>query len=195
MSRRWKLFTIVGLVTLIADQATKIWARNALPSFTTPEGRTYGKTVPVIENFFDWRLSFNPGSAFSLFGEMSGARIFLSVIGLIAVGGILWMVHKARADQGRLIWALGLVAGGAVGNLVDRIAFGEVTDFVVWKYYDTEWPTFNVADVALVIGVGLLFLDMARDSRVPEGQEDAPASDQGKNRRAASPGKGKKRKT
>lgn len=183
MSSRWKLFTLVGLVSLIADQATKIWARHALPSFTTPDGRTYGKAVPVVENFFDWRLSFNPGSAFSLFGEMSGARIFLSIIGLIAVGGILWMVHKANDDQRRLTWALGLVAGGAIGNLVDRIAFGEVTDFVVWKYYDKEWPTFNIADVALVIGVGLLFLDMARESRVQEG---APAPDEAAGKGAAS---------
>lgn len=200
MAPRWKLFTIVGLVALIADQVTKLWARGALPTITIPDGRIYGRPVPVIENFFDWRLSFNPGSAFSLFGEMSGARVFLSVIGVVAVLGILWMVRQARSDQRRLVWALGLLAGGAVGNLVDRIYFGVVTDFVVWKYHDTEWPTFNVADVALVIGVGLLFLDMIKDARtqVPAGEAaesgEAPAGGKAVAGRAAAAGKGSARR-
>lgn len=176
MSRRWKIFTIVGILSLLADQLTKIWARGELPTFTVPDGRTFGKAVEVIPNFWDWRLSFNPGSAFGLFGDTSGARIFLSVIGLVAIAAIVWMVKKAREDQVRLAWALGLVAGGAIGNLVDRIYFGVVTDFVVWKYYATEWPTFNVADVTLVIGVGLLFLDLnaeAKRERALEAAEKA----------------------
>lgn len=164
MPRRWKIFLVVGFVALVADQLTKLWART-LPTITAPNGQSYGIAQPVIENFFDWRLSFNRGSAFSLFGEMSGAPVFLSVVGVIAVLIIFYMLHRARNDQSRLIWALGLVAGGAIGNLVDRILFGKVTDFIVWKYYDTEWPTFNVADMALVIGVGLLFLDMAKEAR------------------------------
>lgn len=163
MSRRWKIFTIVGLLSLIADQLTKVWART-LPAFTTADGRTFGKAVEVIPNFWDWRLSHNPGSAFGMFGGTDGARIFLSVIGIAAVAAIAWMVQKGRDDQRRLMWALGLVAGGAVGNLMDRIYHGVVTDFVVWKYYAHEWPTFNVADVTLVIGVALLFLDLGRDA-------------------------------
>ncbi len=161
MSRRWKLFIVVGIVTLLADQLTKIWARASLP--VHPGGR--GISQEVIDGFWAWRLSHNPGSAFGLFGTTSGARVFLSVIGVIAVLAILWMVRKAQNDQTRLIWALGLVAGGAVGNLIDRIYFGVVTDFVVWKYDTHEWPTFNVADVALVIGVGLLFLDIGKEAK------------------------------
>lgn len=159
MSRRWKIFLIVAPLTMILDQITKIWARSSLP--TGPDGR--GISQVVIENFWEWRLSHNPGSAFGLFGDTSGARIFLSIVGFVAVGAILWMLHKASDDQRRLTVALGLVAGGAVGNLIDRVGFGEVTDFVVWKYYQHEWPTFNVADVALVIGVGLLFLDIGKE--------------------------------
>lgn len=164
MQRRWKIFLFIGFLTLVADQITKVWART-LPAQLAPNGQRYGVAQPVVENFFDWRLSFNKGSAFSLFGEMSGARVFLTVIGVAAVLIILYMLHRARNDQTRLIYALGLVAGGAIGNLIDRIAFGQVTDFIVWKYYDTEWPTFNIADVALVIGVGLLFLDMIKETR------------------------------
>jgi signal peptidase II len=164
MPRRWKIFFVIGFVALVADQLTKLWARAALPT-VAHNGRRYGVAQPVIENFFDWRLSFNKGSAFSLFGEMSGARVFLTVVGIAAVLIIGYMLHRARNDQTRLITALGLVAGGAVGNLIDRIAFGQVTDFIVWKYYDKEWPTFNIADVALVIGVGLLFIDMGKEVR------------------------------
>ncbi len=152
MTRRWKWFLGFASLALILDQATKIWARNSLP--VGPNG--YGIRVPVIENFFDWAISQNAGSAFGLF---SGWQWPLTIVGFLALGLIYWMFTKTKDDQIRLIVALGLVAGGAVGNLIDRVAFGTVTDFIVWRYYETAWPTFNIADVALVIGVGLLFLD------------------------------------
>ena len=115
-------------------------------------GKCVGRSVEVIAGFWDWRLSFNPGSAFGLFNSQAGARWFLSIVGVLAVLGMLWMLKKAREDQKALIWALGLVAGGAVGNLIDRVYFGVVTDFVLWRYQSKEWPVFNVADVALVVG-------------------------------------------
>jgi signal peptidase II len=186
MSRRWKIFLIVGVVSLVADQITKLWARHSLPTFTVPDGRTFGRAVEVIPNFWDWRLSHNPGAAFGLFSGTDTARIFLSVIGIVAVLAIFWMVKKAREDQTRLAVALGLVVGGAIGNLIDRIAIGVVTDFVVWKYYDTEWPTFNVADVTLVIGVGLLFIDMSAEARREAREANAAKS-------AADSGKGQKK--
>jgi signal peptidase II len=183
MSRRWKIFLIVGVVSLVADQITKLWARHSLPiGGTLSDGRTYGLPVEVIPNFWDWQLSQNPGAAFGLFSSTDDARIFLSVIGIVAVLAIVWMVKKAREDQTRLSVALGLVIGGAVGNLIDRIAIGVVTDFVVWKYHDTAWPTFNVADVTLVIGVGLLFIDMSAEARreAREAKEAKDAGDSGK---------------
>jgi len=184
MPPRWKIFLLVALVTLAADQATKVWARNALPSVharssiaspcTIPddfsrgahdEARCYGTAVSVIPNYWDWRLSFNPGSAFGMFHSQSGARVFLSIIGVLAVGAMVWMVKKAHDKQRALLWALGLVAGGAIGNLIDRIYFGVVTDFVLWRYHAKEWPVFNIADVALVIGVGLMFFDVGKEPK------------------------------
>lgn len=162
--RRWKWFAAFGVVTFVADQITKYWARNDLPV----DGRGYGIPVQVIENFWDWRLSWNTGSAFGLFSSVDGARIFLTIVGFIALGAILWMVHKGQDDQRRLAAALGLVGGGAIGNVVDRVAFGKVTDFVVWKWYTHEWPTFNVADAALCVGVGLLFIDLGRQNKKPK---------------------------
>lgn len=186
MDRRWKLFAISGVIAAGLDQATKIYARSALPSF--PNG--FGKPVSVIENFWDWQLSYNTGSAFSMF---SGARVFLTVVGLVALGAIVWMLRKTKPEHTRLCLSLGMVAGGAVGNLIDRIAFGKVTDFIVWRYYEHRWPTFNIADVALVIGVGFLFLDMKKldddDSKDGEAKSKKGASKSAKAR------SGKKKKS
>jgi len=176
--KKWVLFAIVAVLSLAADQATKIWARAALPvqNFHDPAKtcvvpddivarKCNGVAVPVIDNFWDWRLSMNPGSAFGLFSSQGFARVMLSLVGIAAVVGMLWMLRKSRSDQKVLHWALALVAGGAVGNLVDRIYYGVVTDFVLWHYHAKEWPVFNVADVVLVIGVGLMFIDIQKESR------------------------------
>lgn len=173
MASRWKLFLVVAFITMFLDQATKFWARDALPvhpaGCEVPEAFVAEKCVgvkdPVIDNYWDWRLSFNPGSAFGLFNSQGGARVFLSIVGVLALGAMVWMVKKARDDQKWLLWALGLIAGGAVGNLIDRVYFGVVTDFVLWRYHDKEWPVFNVADVALVIGVGIMLFVSGDDGK------------------------------
>ncbi|HEX7599914.1 MAG TPA: signal peptidase II, partial [Polyangia bacterium] len=74
-------------------------------------------------------------------------------------------LRRTDLRQTRLHFALGLIGGGAVGNLIDRIAFGKVTDFIVWHYQAHEWPAFNVADAALVVGVCLMALDMILEKR------------------------------
>jgi signal peptidase II len=157
MSRRWSLFVAVGALSLIADLATKVWARSSL---------TLGRPVSFIDGYWEWRLSMNPGASFNLFHGVVGARVILTVIGVIALGAIAWMVKRSRDDQKLLIWSLGLVAGGALGNLVDRVYYGVVTDFVRWHWqHKAAWPIFNIADVALVVGVGLLLIDALRGSR------------------------------
>jgi signal peptidase II len=185
--KKWILFLIVAALSLFADQATKIWARDALPTVRyggrtgmcivpddmmvrTIDGKDvmpscHGEAVTVVDGFWKWRLSMNPGSAFGLFSSQTGARVGLSVVGIIAVFGMLWMLRKARPDQAVLHWALALVCGGAVGNLIDRIYYGVVTDFVLWHYKTHEWPVFNIADVVLVIGVGLMFIDIQKEGR------------------------------
>ena len=177
--RKWKLFAIVSLLSLIADQVTKIWARRALEIDCGKWGqgdmdvidalvsrRCFGVPVSVVENFWDWRLSMNTGSAFGLFSSTGTfGRVMLSVVGVAAVIGMVWMLRKSRADQRILHWALAFVAGGAVGNLIDRIFFGAVTDFVLWRYHSKEWPVFNIADVVLVVGVGLMFIDIQKEGK------------------------------
>ncbi len=177
--KKWILFLVAGVISLIADQATKIWARGALPTYGHGTGASgactipddivarlcQGKPVTVIDGYWDWRLSMNPGSAFGLFSSQNGARVFLSLVGIAAVIGMIFMLRKARLDQKILHWALALVAGGAVGNLIDRIYYGVVTDFVLWHYQSHEWPVFNVADIVLVVGVGLMFIDIQKENK------------------------------
>ena len=191
---KWLIFLVVAALSLIADQAKKIWARGSLPVVSMRGGacvvpddivaRTcQGHPVTVISGFWEWRLSMNPGSAFGLLSNQSFARTLFSVIGIAAVFGMLFMVRKARPDQKILHWALALVAGGAVGNLIDRIYYGVVTDFILWHWgtdpaknapvgfdkipdrFSTEWPVFNVADIVLVIGVGLMFIDIQKEGK------------------------------
>jgi signal peptidase II len=185
------VFLIVAALSLVADQATKVWARQSLPTArlrggsamcivpddlvrspapasgqaADPRPSCAGTAVPVVDGVWEWRLSMNPGSAFGLFSSQEGARIGLSVVGIVAVFGMLWMLRKARPDQRILHWALALVTGGAVGNLIDRISFGVVTDFILWRYQTHEWPVFNVADIVLVVGVGLMFIDIQKEGR------------------------------
>ncbi len=178
---KWRIFWIIGGLSLIADQVTKIWARHSLPvdgHGTGPGGvclipddiitrHCGGRAVEVINGVWEWRLSMNPGSAFGLFGSFGASftRIFLSLIGIGAVVAMGFMLKKARSDQRVLHWALALVAGGAVGNLIDRIYFSVVTDFWLLKYKTHEWPVFNIADIVLVVGVGLMFIDISKENK------------------------------
>jgi lipoprotein signal peptidase len=175
VDRKWLLFWTVSVISLVLDQVTKIWARASLP--VQPDGcvvpddiilhKCIGTPVTLIEGYWDWRLSMNPGSAFGLFGGLGASftRVFLSLIGVAAVIGMVYMLRKSRPDQRILHWALALVAGGAVGNLIDRIYYSVVTDFILWKYKTHEWPVFNIADVVLVAGVGLMFIDIQKENK------------------------------
>ena len=166
--RRWKWFAVIGVVILVSDQVTKYWARHGLPT----DSRGYGLPVPIIENFWDWRLSYNTGSAFGLFSSVDGARIFLTIVGFIALGAILWMVHKGSDDQRRLSAALGLVGGGAIGNVIDRLLYGAVVDFLDFHAFGWHWPAFNVADIGISCGAVLLVWDALapKGPRVPQGE-------------------------
>ena len=194
---KWKLFAIVAVLSLVVDQATKIWARSALETrrLAPPldvacaipddiiKGACSGIADPVISSFWHWKLSMNLGSAFGLFSSQGSAgRIFLSIVGIVAVGGMFWMLRKARPDQKILHWALALVTGGAIGNLIDRIYYGAVTDFILWHVGDYnprtdrwkhEWPVFNIADIVLVVGVGLMFIDIQKEGKRDKARKKA----------------------
>src|SRR4051812_30302821 len=161
----WVLFVAVFLVTAALDQGTKVWARG-LPTQPAECGtaalaaqRCHGVPQPVIAGYWDWELAENPGAAFSTLVGGTGARVLLSLIACAALVGLGIAAARTRADERAKRLAYAMIAGGALGNLVDRIRDGAVTDFVRWHVHDHMWPIFNVADVALLAGVALLVLD------------------------------------
>lgn len=152
--RKIFLFSVFAALSLVLDQWTKALAREAL----RPRGPMNPKVV--IPNYFDLRYAENPGVAFSMFQDLPGGRLLLTILAVAAFGMVIAYLRRTPLHATRLHIALGLIGGGAIGNLVDRVIFGRVTDFIVWKKGTLEWPAFNIADAALCIGVGLMLLDM-----------------------------------
>jgi len=152
--RKYILFSVLGVLTILLDQWSKIWARANLQPLR------FGEKKTVIEGYFDMRYSENPGVAFGMFQNLQGGRVILTLVALFALVMVFMYLRKTDDKHTRLHAALGLIGGGAIGNLIDRIAFGKVTDFIVWRYKQYEWPAFNIADAALVVGVCLMVLDM-----------------------------------
>jgi signal peptidase II len=146
------IFLALFLCTTGFDQASKDWANDSL---------TPGVRQPVVDGYWDWELAKNPGAAFSSFVGVSGAQIALSVLAALALIGIGIAAARTRPDEKLKLAALALVGGGALGNLIDRIRDGAVTDFVRWRVGEHLWPIFNVADAALLIGVVLLLAESA----------------------------------
>jgi signal peptidase II len=144
----------IASITLLLDQLTKWWALSNLQ---------LGVPEPVLP-FLNWLLLFNPGAAFSFLAQGSGwQRWFLTVLGLAASIYIVWLLRKSLGDQ-MLCWALSLILGGALGNVLDRIMYGAVVDFIDVYYANWHWPAFNIADSAICIGVALLILSELRKS-------------------------------
>ncbi|MBY0336521.1 MAG: signal peptidase II [Acetobacteraceae bacterium] len=153
---RLRLLGLLGAtVAFLADQATKQWALAAL----WPPYEVVVEVLPV----WNFRLGFNTGVTFGLFRDSAADKVWILVAAKLAVVAFLlvWMWrtrHRAEA------LALGLVAGGALGNILDRVRIGAVVDFVDWHHAGWHWPTFNMADVAIVCGAGLLLFQGARGS-------------------------------
>lgn len=112
-----------------------------------------------VARFWNWVLTFNPGAAFSFLSDAGGwQRWFFTVL---ALGVSCWIVSLLRKHSGefRLSLALTLVLGGALGNVIDRIRFGAVVDFIQWHAAGYYWPAFNLADSAITLGAVLLLWD------------------------------------
>jgi len=138
------MFAVIFVITVGMDQGSKAWARTLEP------GRH-----AVITGYWDWEPAQNPGAAFSTF---PGGTVLLSLIAAGALVAIGIAAARTPPEQRLKLAGLALVGGGALGNLIDRVRLGSVTDFVRWRVHDHLWPIFNVADAALLIGVVLLMI-------------------------------------
>lgn len=116
-----------------------------------------GEVVPVIGRFFNWTLAYNTGAAFSFLAGHGGWQRWLFTALAVVITAVLavWLARTPRGDW-RNALPLSLIIGGAVGNLIDRVALGHVTDFVLVYFGDWAYPAFNVADSAIVVGAVLL---------------------------------------
>ena len=149
--------SLLAAAILVADQITKWWALHAL---------RFGEAVPVIPGIFSLTLVMNPGLAFGMLGGVPEA--FRWMVGLLSIGAVVLLaVIAARLLPTGGPWtrlALGLIFGGAAGNLIDRLRFGAVVDYLDFYWGAYHWPAFNVADSAITVGVTILAFRMLVDS-------------------------------
>jgi signal peptidase II len=164
MALKYRILIIVSLITIVLDQATKLYIARTLPLHSM---------ITVIENFFTITYLRNKGAAFGMLATSPWRLPFFIIVSLVAVVVIFVVIKKLRDDQKLAASALSLIFAGALGNLIDRIRFGEVTDFIFVHWYDHYWPAFNVADSAICVGVFLLTLDMVREERRMKRQQQS----------------------
>lgn len=145
--QRYKTLILTASAVIILDQLTKAIIAQYL---------YLHQSIEVVSGFFNITHIRNPGAAFGLFHDSGEVfrTIFLIGVSIVALGAIFFVYRRVKANLPACI-ALSLIAGGAIGNLVDRIRFGEVTDFLDFYIGQYHWPAFNVADSAITIGVFL----------------------------------------
>jgi signal peptidase II len=151
-------FYAVALGVILLDQASKLFIQATIP---------LGHGIPIIPGIFAIVHVLNPGAAFGLLAGRSASfrNPFFVGISLLAVGFILFYRHRELKGDSLASFALSLILGGAIGNLVDRLRVGMVIDFLDVHYYQYHWPAFNVADSCITIGVSLMMLDLVLGER------------------------------
>jgi signal peptidase II len=188
---RAKVFAIIAAAVFVVDQWTKFWAVGRLTqAFHSPAGTlgfagqvarfwhhkhpTRDGAVTVLDDFWHFRYVENPGAAWGFLARSADwfRTPFFLIVSVVAMYFIVSYFRKSETWQRVLRVALALVFGGAVGNFFDRIRLGYVIDFIDWHWYDrATWPTFNIGDSAISVGVGLLIVDMLlQKQRAREGK-------------------------
>ena len=146
LSAKAKL-TLTWIAFIVAaDQVTKLCVDRWMPLH---------HSIPVIDSLFSLTYIRNTGAAFGIFaGSAAAFRLpFLIIFSLVAIGFVVTMLRRLPDNQTGLITALAFIIGGAVGNLIDRIAYGEVIDFLDFYWRSYHWPAFNLADSFITVGV------------------------------------------
>ncbi|CAH8245258.1 signal peptidase II [Paenibacillus melissococcoides] len=141
-------YYLIALIVFLIDQGTKWVIATRL---------TLYEQIPVIGNFFLITSHRNTGAAFSILEDQ---RWFFVIVTIVVAIGIIWYMYKIRHQQGHILpIGLSLILGGALGNFLDRLLTGEVVDFLQFNFGTYTFPIFNVADMGITIGVGLVLLD------------------------------------
>jgi signal peptidase II len=158
MKRKYWVLFIFFFGVLVLDQWTKSMIVQKLPLH---------QRVEVIHGFFNIIHVRNTGGAFGIFGGEKGGlgSVLFVIVSLFAIGVIIYLFMKTREDEKTLALSFSLILSGAMGNLIDRLRYGEVIDFLDFHLSTYYWPAFNVADSAICIGIGLLALELVRRDR------------------------------
>lgn len=155
MSAKSKLVVGWLIPIVIVDQLTKIAVDRTMPLY---------HSIPIIDGFFNLTYVRNTGAAFGIFaGAHEVFRLpFLIGVSLLAIGFLLAMLKRLRADATGLIAAFAFILGGAIANLIDRVVYGEVIDFFDFYLSGYHWPTFNIADSFITVGVAITIFYVVR---------------------------------
>lgn len=147
--RKYVFVLSVAAIVLVLDQATKWYIRQTVGLY---------QSIVVIDSVFHITHVRNAGGAFGLLAGAAHAwRLpFFVLVSLVAIAALLLFVRRIDAGQHWLLFALGTILGGALGNFVDRMASGEVTDFLDFHWHGYHWPAFNVADSGITTGIVIL---------------------------------------
>lgn len=137
---------VLPLAVVILDQFSK---------YIVVENMVLGESIPIIEEVFHLTYILNPGAAFGMFAHN---RLFFIAIAVIVIGIIIWARREILASPWEVKVGCGLFLGGAIGNLIDRARQGLVIDFFDFRI----WPVFNIADIAICIGVGLIIWNLLK---------------------------------
>ena len=139
----------LSLLVIVFDQVSKYLAESQL---------VWGQPVEVF-SWFNFFLTYNTGAAFSFLSNAGGwQRWFFIGVGFVAVVIIVAWMQRLTSDEKLTAISLALILGGAIGNIIDRILWGHVIDFIDWHYQDWHWPAFNIADSAISVGVALMII-------------------------------------
>lgn len=146
MTPKVKLVGGLLIAIVLLDQVTKWFVDRTMPLY---------HSIPVIDKFFNLTYIRNTGAAFGILaGSAAAFRLpFLMIFSLLAIGFIIVMLRRLPERETGLISALAFILGGAIGNLIDRFAYGEVIDFLDFYWANYHWPAFNIADSFITIGV------------------------------------------
>lgn len=149
------------LILLAVDIVTKYIVQNCM---------LLHQTVSILPNFFNITYVENPGAAFGILANVADPwrNVILGIVSGLAIIMLLVFYRQYADNNLKVKFALVLVLGGAVGNIIDRIRFGVVIDFIDVHWYEYHWPAFNVADSAICVGVGILFWQLWFDPNTAE---------------------------
>ncbi|HBS63688.1 MULTISPECIES: signal peptidase II [Stenotrophomonas] len=138
------VWLLLSVVVIGLDQWSKAWVLSSLPEF---------QPVPVIDGVWNWYRTYNTGAAFSFLSDAGGWQLWFFTALAVAISALMakWLWETPRANWRRAL-PFALVIGGAIGNVIDRQVHGHVVDFIQWYIGSYAWPSFNIADAAIVAG-------------------------------------------